>query len=169
LASGCAGAAAGRSPTIGYLGATAATAEKPRPGAFMQRLYELNWIVGRTLAVEYRWAESRKERLADLAAELVRLRPDAVVPTSTAAALACKQATTVVPIVFPLSGDPLETGLVTSLARPGGNITGLSNRAADLGGTRVEVLRDNRNCSHAAGLLLEYVNIGMLSRGRTGF
>ena len=106
------------------------------------RLGELGWINGHTVAFDYRWAESRSERFPEIAAGLVRLRVDVIVATSIAAVLACKQATTVIPIVFPLAGDPLSTGLVTSLARPGGNVTGLSNQGADLAGKRLEVLRE---------------------------
>jgi putative tryptophan/tyrosine transport system substrate-binding protein len=129
-------------PTIGYFGATTAAAEKLRTNAFVQRLGELGWIDGQTVAIEYRWAESRTERFPEVAADLVRLRVDTIVATSIAAALACKQATAVIPIVFPLAGDPLGTGLVTALARPGGNVTGLSNQGADLAGKRLEVLRE---------------------------
>jgi putative ABC transport system substrate-binding protein len=129
-------------PTIGYFGATTAAAEKLRTNAFVQRLGELGWIDGQTIAIEYRWADSRTERFPEVAADLVRLRVDTIVATSIAAALACKQATAVIPIVFPLAGDPLGTGLVTTLARPGGNVTGLSNQGADLAGKRLEVLRE---------------------------
>jgi len=129
-------------PIIGYLGATTAAAEKSRTDAFVQRLGELGWIEGHTVAIEYRWGESRTERFPEIAAELVQLRVDIILATSTAAALACKQATAVIPIVFPLTGDPLGTGLVASLARPGGNVTGLSNQAADLAGKRLEILRE---------------------------
>ena len=108
----------------------------------MQRLGELGWIEGHTVAIEYRWGESRTERFPEIAAELVQLRVDIILATSTAAALACKQATAVIPIVFPLTGDPLGTGLVASLARPGSNVTGLSNQAADLAGKRLEILRE---------------------------
>jgi putative ABC transport system substrate-binding protein len=108
----------------------------------VQRLGELGWIEGHTVAIEYRWGESRTERFPEIAAELVQLRVDIILATSTAAALACKQATAVIPIVFPLTGDPLGTGLVASLARPGGNVTGLSNQAADLAGKRLEILRE---------------------------
>jgi putative tryptophan/tyrosine transport system substrate-binding protein len=131
-----------KSPTIGYFGATTAAAEKIRTDAFLQRLSELGWIEGKTVAVEYRWAESQTERFSEIAADLVRLRVDVIVATSIAAALGCKQATAVVPIVFPLAGDPLATGLVTSLARPGANVTGLSNQGADLAGKRLELLRE---------------------------
>jgi len=129
-------------PTIGYFGATAAVAEKSRTDAFVQRLAELGWIEGQTVAIEYRWAESQTERFPEIAAKLVQHRVDIIVATSIAAVLACKQATTVIPIVFPLAGDPLATGLVASLARPGGNVTGLSNQGADLAGKRLEVLRE---------------------------
>jgi putative tryptophan/tyrosine transport system substrate-binding protein len=129
-------------PTIGYFGATAAAAEKSRTDAFVQRLSELGWIDGHTVAIEYRWGESRTERFSEISSDLVRLRVDIILATSIAAALACKQATAIIPIVFPLAGDPLGTGLVTSLARPGGNVTGLSNQAADLAGKRLEVLRE---------------------------
>jgi putative tryptophan/tyrosine transport system substrate-binding protein len=129
-------------PTIGYFGATAAAAEKSRTDAFVQRLGELGWIEGQTVAIEYRWAESQTERFPEIAAELVQHRVDIIVATSIAAVLACKQATTVIPIVFPLAGDPLATGLVASLARPGANVTGLSNQGADLAGKRLEVLRE---------------------------
>ena len=129
-------------PTIGYFGATAAVAEKSRTDAFVQRLAELGWIEGQTVAIDYRWAESQTERFPEIAAELVQHRVDIIVATSIAAVLACKQATTVIPIVFPLAGDPLATGLVASLARPGGNVTGLSNQGADLAGKRLEVLRE---------------------------
>ena len=130
------------SPTIGYLGATTAAAERSRTDAFVQRLDQLGWIDGHTVAIEYRWGEGRTERFPEIAAELVQLRVDIILVTSTAAALAYKQATAVIPIVFPLTGDPLGTGLVASLARPGGNITGLSNQAADLAGKRLEILRE---------------------------
>ena len=129
-------------PTIGYFGATTAAAEKLRTDAFVQRLGELGWIQGQTVAIDYHWAESRSERFPAIADDLVRLRVDIIVATSIAAVLACKQATTVIPIVFPLAGDPLSTGLVASLARPGGNVTGLSNQGADLAGKRLEVLRE---------------------------
>jgi putative ABC transport system substrate-binding protein len=129
-------------PIIGYFGATTAAAEKLRTDAFMRRLGELGWIDGGTVAIEYRRAESRTERFPEIAADLVRLPVDIIVATSIAAGFACKQATTVIPIVFPLAGDPLATGLVASLARPGGNITGLSNQGADLAGKRLGVLRE---------------------------
>ena len=138
----CVRAQQAKPPTIGYFGATTTAAERSRSDAFVQRLGELGWIDGHTVTIKYRWGESRTERFPEIAADLVHLRVDIIVVTSTAAALACKQATAVIPIVFPLTGDPLGTGLVASLARPGGNITGLSNQAADLAGKRLEILRE---------------------------
>src|SRR6516225_5431588 len=115
----------GRLPTIGFLGASPSV-ESDRVAAFVQRLRELAWIDGRNLAIEYRWAEGRNERYAEAAAELVRLKVDIIVTVATPATLAAKQATSVIPIVFAAAGDPVGTGLVASLARPGGNVTGLS-------------------------------------------
>jgi putative ABC transport system substrate-binding protein len=107
----------------------------------VQHLHELGWIEGRTVAIEYRWAEGRSERFAEIAAELVRMKVDVIV-TAGGAVVAAKQATTVIPIVFAVASDPVGTGLVASLARPGGNVTGLSVQATDLVGKRVEVLRE---------------------------
>jgi putative ABC transport system substrate-binding protein len=129
-------------PIIGYLGATTAAAEKSRTGAFVERLRELGWIEGQTVTIAYSWGEGRTERFAEIASNLVQLRVDIIVVTSTAAALECKQRTSVIPIVVPVTGDPLGTGLVASLARPGGNLTGLSNQATDLAGKRLEILRE---------------------------
>jgi putative ABC transport system substrate-binding protein len=107
----------------------------------VQRLRELGWIEGRTVAIEYRWAEARPERFDEIAAEFVRLKVD-VILTGGASVLAVKQATSVIPIVFAVARDPLGEGLVASLARPGGNATGLSLQIADLAGKRLEVLRE---------------------------
>jgi putative ABC transport system substrate-binding protein len=129
-------------PTIGVLGGATAAAEIQRTAALVQRLRELGWIEGRTVAIEYRWAEGRSVRLAEIAAEFVRLRVDVILATGTAPALAAKQATSVIPTVFAFAGDPLGTGLVASLTRPGGNVTGLSNQGTDLVGKRIELLRE---------------------------
>jgi putative ABC transport system substrate-binding protein len=110
--------------------------------AFVQRLGELGWMEGRTVAIEYRWSEGRRERLPEIVAEFVQRKVDVMVLEGTAATLAAKQATSVIPIVFPVSGDPLGSGLVTSLARPGGNVTGLSIQQTDLNGKRLEVMRE---------------------------
>jgi putative ABC transport system substrate-binding protein len=132
---------AARLPTIGFLGASTPAAWAPWLAAFVQRLRELGWIEGRTVAIEIRWAEGRSERFAEIAAELVRLKVDVIV-TSGAAAPAAKQETSIIPIVFMLANDPVATGLVASLSRPGGNVTGLSNQSRDLAGKRLELLRE---------------------------
>jgi putative ABC transport system substrate-binding protein len=131
---------AGKPPTIGFLGTTTASAWQPWTAAFVQRLRELGWIEGHNLAIEYRWAEARSERFGEIAAEFVRFKVDVIV-TGGNAAVAVKQATSIVPIVFVL-GDPVGTGLVASLARPGGNVTGLTNQQPDLAGKRLEILRE---------------------------
>jgi putative tryptophan/tyrosine transport system substrate-binding protein len=131
----------GKIPTIGFLGAATPAAWSAWTAAFVQRLRELGWIEGRTVAIEYRWGEGRSERYPEIAAEFVRLKVDVIV-TVGAAALAAKQVTSVIPIVFAVAPDPLGTGLVTSLSRPGGNVTGVSNQSADLAGKRLEILRE---------------------------
>ena len=114
--------------------------EKAQAAAFVQRLREIGWIEGRTIAIEYRWAEGRSERFAEIAVEFVRLKVDVII-TGGSAAVAAKQATSIIPIVFVL-GEPVGTGLVATLARPGGNVTGLSNQQTDLPGKRLELLRE---------------------------
>jgi putative ABC transport system substrate-binding protein len=131
----------GKVPTIGFLGANPSI-DSNRIAAFVQGLRELAWIDGRNLAIEYRWAEGRNERNAENAAELVRLKVDVIVTEGTPSTLAAKQATAVIPIVFAAAGDPVGTGLVASLARPGGNVTGLSSQTAETAGKRLELLRE---------------------------
>jgi putative tryptophan/tyrosine transport system substrate-binding protein len=133
---------AGKLPTIGFLRANIQSGTDHLIADFVQRLGELGWIEGRNVAIEYRWSEGRRERLPEIVAEFVRLKVDVMVLEGTAATLAAKQATSVIPIVFPVSGDPLGTGLVASLARPGGNITGLSIQQTDLNGKRLELMRE---------------------------
>jgi putative tryptophan/tyrosine transport system substrate-binding protein len=131
----------GKVPTIGFLGANPSI-DSDRIAAFVQRLRELAWIDGRNLAIEYRWAEGRNERNTENAAELVRLKVDVIVTEGTPSTFAAKQATAVIPIVFAAAGDPVGTGLVASLARPGGNIAGLSSQTAETAGKRLELLRE---------------------------
>jgi ABC-type uncharacterized transport system substrate-binding protein len=132
----------GKLATIGLLGSGTAAAQSQWTAAFVQRLRELGWTEGRNLAIEYRWAEGHTERLAEIADELVRLKVDVIVTHNTPPPLAAKQATSVIPIVFATAGDPVGTGIVASLARPGGNVTGLSSQAPDTAGKRVELLRE---------------------------
>jgi putative tryptophan/tyrosine transport system substrate-binding protein len=130
----------GKLPTIGVLGSNAAI-WRPWMDAFVQRLRELDWIEGRTILIEYRWADARPERVAEIAAEFVGLKVDVILTAGPNTAIA-KQATSVIPIVFAITNDPVGGGLVASLAQPGGNVTGLSLQATDLSGKRVELLRE---------------------------
>jgi putative ABC transport system substrate-binding protein len=132
----------GKLPTIGFLGAGTASAMSQWTAAFVQRLRELGWVEDRTIAIHYRWAEGRTERLAEIAAEFVRLKVDVIVTNSAAPVVAAQQATSVIPIVIASAADPVGTGLVASLARPGGNVTGLSIQMTDLAGKRLELLRE---------------------------
>jgi putative ABC transport system substrate-binding protein len=128
-------------PMIGFLGPASASAMSAWTAAFVQRLRELGWIEGRTVVIEVRWAEGRFERFAEIAAEFVRLKVDVIV-TAGPPVFAAKQATSVIPIVFATVADPLSTGLVASLARPGGNVTGLSIQQTDVAAKRLELLRE---------------------------
>jgi putative ABC transport system substrate-binding protein len=123
-------------PTIGYL-----FSGKRWTAAFVRRLQELGWTEGSTLKIEYRGVEGA-ERLDEIAAELVRLKVNVIVTVGTPLTMAAKRATSVVPIVFAVTGDPVGIGLVASLARPGGNLTGLSNQTTDAASKRVELLRE---------------------------
>src|SRR5438094_5697850 len=132
----------GKLPTIGFLVAGTPSSHGPWVAAFVQRLRELGWIEGRTIAIEHRWAEGRSDRAAEIAAEFVRRNVDVIVTSGTAVIVAAMQATSVIPIVFAAAGDPVGTGLVASLARPGGNITGLSIQQPDVAAKRLELLRE---------------------------
>ena len=131
---------AGKLPTIGFIGGSS-TAWGPWTAAFVARLRELDWIEGRTVAIEYRWTEGRLDRAVEFAAEFVRLKAD-IILTNSSSAPTVKQATSIIPIVFVLGNDPVGSGLVASLARPGGNVTGLSNQQTDLAGKRLDLLRE---------------------------
>jgi putative ABC transport system substrate-binding protein len=144
----------GRLPTIGFLGGATASAWTNWSAAFVQRLRELGWSEGRTVSIEYRWAEGRHERAAEIAAEFVRLKVDVIV-TSGGVLSAVKQATSTIPIVFAVANDPVGAGFVSSLARPGGNITGLS--LTDLAAKRLELLREIAPSIRRLGIL---ANIG---------
>ena len=132
----------GKVPIVGFLGATAPSVWSPFVAAFLQRLRELGWIDGSTVAIEYRWAQGRDELYAEFAAEFVRLKVDVIVTAGTDATLVLKKTTSEIPIVFAAVGDPVGTGIVASLAHPGGNVTGLSNEQADLAGYRLELLHE---------------------------
>ena len=128
-------------PTVGFLGTGSSSGWQPWIAAFVQRLNELGWIEGRTITLEYRWGEGRRERFAEIAAEFVRLKVNVVV-TGGSAVPAVKQATSAIPIIFILATDPIGGRLIASLSRPGGNVTGSSNLGVDLAAKRLELLRE---------------------------
>jgi putative ABC transport system substrate-binding protein len=127
-------------PTVGFLGIQTRANQEKWTTAFVQRLRELDWIEGRTVLIEYRWAEGSGYRMSEIAAEFVRLKVDVILTAGTAATLAAKQATSIIPVVFTTVADPVGTGVVGSLSRPEGNITGLSNQSAEIAGKRVALL-----------------------------
>jgi len=127
---------------IGFMAGGSPSIQGTWAAAFAQRLRELGWTEGRTVTIEYRWAEGKSERVADIVAEFVRLKVDVIVTHSNPLVTAARLATSTIPIVFGAAGDPVSTGLVASLARPGGNITGLSLQQVDTAGKRLELLRE---------------------------
>jgi putative ABC transport system substrate-binding protein len=147
-------------PTIGYLGASTPATASQLAAAFVARLRELGWVDGRNVAIEYRWAEGRNELLAEFAAEFVQRKVDVIVTGSTLPTIAAKQATSIIPIVFAAAGDPIGTGLVASLARPGGNVTGLSLQQSDIAGKRLQLLREVVPGLHTLAILANITNPG---------
>jgi putative ABC transport system substrate-binding protein len=129
-------------PTIGYLGPATPSIESQWVAALVRQLRERGWIEGRTVAIEYRWAEGRTERTAEIAAELVRLKVNVIMTYGTAPVVAAKQVTSIIPVVFAVAGDPVGNGLVASLARPGSNVTGLSIQSTDSAAKKLELLRE---------------------------
>jgi putative ABC transport system substrate-binding protein len=132
----------GKISRIGFLDTSTASGIAVLVEAFRQELRKLGWIEGKNITIEYRFAEGKLERLPELAAELVRLKVDLIVVSGTAQAAAAKKATTTIPIVIAISADPVAAGLVASLARPGGNVTGFSSLATELNTKRLEILKD---------------------------
>ena len=132
----------GKLPTIGILGSGTPAGQGQWYAGFVQRLRELGWTEDRNVAIEYRWAEGRDERFAEITAEFIRRKVAVIVTSGNSAIAAAKQATSVIPIVFAVAGDPVGTGLVENLARPGGNATGLSAQGTDTTGKRLELLRE---------------------------
>jgi len=132
----------GKMRVIGYMGSTTPSAQSPWTAPFLRRLREHGWIERHNLLIEYRWGEGRNDRFAEIAAEFARLNVDVIVTYSAAPVLAAKQATSAIPIIFAAAPDPLGSGLVASLAHPGGNVTGLSTQSTDLAGKRLEFLRE---------------------------
>src|SRR5262245_51285078 len=150
----------GKLPTVGFLGQSTRSAQSEWVAAFVQRLHEVGWLEGRTVVIDYRWAEGRKERYAKLAAEFVRLNVDIIVTSGTPTAMAAKRLTATIPIVFTTAVDPVENNLVASLARPGGNVTGLSVQQGDLVGKRIELLREGAPDIRRLAVLANVGNAG---------
>jgi len=154
-------------PTVGFLGPFSMAIQSESTAAFVQRMREHGWIEKRTILIEYRWAEGLSQRIAEITAEFVRLKVDVIVTAGTEPVLALKQATSVIPIVFAAAGDPVGTGLVASLARPGGNVTGLSNQSADIASKRLELLREVVPNLHRLAIMANIGSpIGILEMGQ---
>jgi putative tryptophan/tyrosine transport system substrate-binding protein len=132
----------GKLPTIGFLGFSRRTAENAATAPFLHRLRELGWFEGRNIAVEYRWTEGRAEAAREFLADFVRLKVDVIHTIGNADALEAKRATSVIPIVAVFAGEPIRTGLVSNLARPGGNVTGFSSQVSEAAGKRIQLLRE---------------------------
>jgi putative tryptophan/tyrosine transport system substrate-binding protein len=144
--------------TIGFLAPASTDVASPWIAAFVKRLNELGWFEGRNLTIEYRWANGHTEQFASLANELLTLHIDALVTWSNTAALAAQKSTSTIPIVFATAGDPIESGLVSSFSRPGGNITGLSSSNVEIAGKRVELLREVVPEAHNLAILVNVAN-----------
>jgi putative ABC transport system substrate-binding protein len=152
-----------KAPTLGYLGAQSQAADLWRRSAFAQRLGELGWVDGRNAKIEYRWADGRFDRAAEIAAEFVRLQVDVIVTYGDGYVLAVKRATSTIPIVFAAAGDPVGNGLVASLAQPGGNVTGRSLQLTDTAGKRLELLREVVPALRYVAILFNASDVGALS------
>ena len=151
---------AGKIFRIGFLDTSTASGSAVLLEAFRQEMSKLGWIEGKNITIEYRFAEEKNERLPELAADLVRLKVDLIVVTGTPAALAAKRATTTIPIVMTNTADPVGAGLVASLARPGGNVTGLSSLSTELNTKRLEILKDAVPKLARVGLLRPAAGVG---------
>jgi putative ABC transport system substrate-binding protein len=155
-----AGAQRAKVPAVGFLGPTTAAVARTRIAAFVERLRDLGWTDGVNLTIDYRWADGRTDRFAEMAGELVRLNLDVIVTWGTETAIAVKQATSSIPIVFTVVSDPVGSGLVASLSRPGGNVTGLSTQHADFAGKRIELLREIVPGFQRMAMLVHVLNPG---------
>jgi ABC-type uncharacterized transport system substrate-binding protein len=144
-------------PIIGYVAPTNPLIPSRSTGAFLQRLRELGWIEGQTITIESRWAAGRPERLDEIAAEFARLKVDLIVTSSTNDSIVMKQVAPQIPMVFAVSGDPVGYGLVASLARPSGNVTGLSVQSVNSGGKRVQLLHEMVPSLHRLAILVDRI------------
>jgi putative ABC transport system substrate-binding protein len=154
---------AGQMWRIGFLGAGTPTGWKAGVDAVRFGLRDLGYVEGRNMTMEYRWADNRYERIPELAAELVRLNPDVIITHGTPCTLALKRATQTIPIVISIIGNPIESGAVSSLARPGGNLTGSSFFSAEVTAKRLEILKTAQPLLRRAGVLTNFQNVAMVS------
>jgi putative ABC transport system substrate-binding protein len=142
-----------RVPIVGFLSPNSQAAAKTWTAAFVQRLHDLGWIEDRTVQIEYRWEDGQVERTSEFVNELVRLKVDIIITHGVSNIVAAMKATSTVPIIFPLATDPVGSGFVASLARPGGNVTGLSIQSRDLAGKRLELLGEILPALHRMALM----------------
>ena len=149
----------GRIFRIGFLDASTASGSAVLVDAFREELRKLGWIEGQNITIEYRFAEQKSERVPELATDLVRLKADLIVVSGTPVALAAKRATTTLPIVMTSAGDPVAAGLVASLARPGGNVTGNSSLSPELNTKRLEILK---------AAVIKLAGVGVLRQSAVG-
>jgi len=147
-------------PRIGYLAPGSPSAARENVEGFRKGLRELGYVEGKTIVIEYRYAEDKNDRLSDLAAELVRLKVDVIAIQSTPGVMAAKAATTTIPIVITSGTDPVATGVASSLAKPGGNITGVTIMNAELAGKRLELLKETSPKVSRLGVLWNSTNLG---------
>jgi putative ABC transport system substrate-binding protein len=154
---------AGELPIIGYLGPNVESVDRPRIAAFVRRLGQLGWVEGRSVVIEYRAADGLAERASEIASEFVRLKVNVILTAGDAQGLAAKRATTVIPIVIAIIGDPVGNGLVASLARPGGNVTGLSMAQPETAGKRLELLHEVVPGLRRVAIMANVANQGALA------
>src|SRR6266567_1725997 len=145
-------------PVIGFLNAASLDGYRPMVAAFRQGLQESGYVEGQNVAIEYRWADNQIDRLPALAADLVHRQVTVIVATTTAAAVAAKAATTTIPIVFEMGGDPIRLGLVASLNRPGGNVTGVTQLNVEVAPKRLELLHELVPTASVVALLVNPIN-----------
>jgi putative tryptophan/tyrosine transport system substrate-binding protein len=153
-------------PIIGFLASSTPSAQEHLVAAFVQRLRELGWIEGRTVAIEYRWAEGRGDRAKEIAAEFARRKVDVIVTSGAVNIVAANRAAPAIPIVFAVTADPVATGIVASLARPGGNVTGLSSQGTDYAGKQIELLREIVPSLHRLGVIANADSLGAMAEMR---
>src|SRR5260370_7232816 len=154
-------------PTIGYLGSGTASAQGHVREGLVERVGDLGWAEGRNCVIEYRWAEGRHELADQIAAEFAKLKVDVIITSGVVSIIAAKQAAPTTPIVFAVTADPVASGVVASLARPGGNITGLASQGTDYAGKQIDLLREMVPSLHRLGVIFNAGSVGATAEMRT--